>query len=494
MQLMIDAVCSVAQVDATYAVVPILVGEPATRFFKAGRGEVGEVSLEWEPFAKACEAMGATTKSGRLLSPRGELSTLRLQMGVGAQAQVWFASRREGFLSPGQMTFLRAAVSLAALGLANARSDHERDLAHRAKDEFLAMLGHELRNPLAPIVTTLGLIRIKGSGHLAREHEVIERQVGHLSRLVDDLLDITRITRDRVELRRETVEMGAAIGDAVEGVSSLLEERQHEIVVDTCALAWVDGDPARIRQILSNLLLNAAKYTAPNGRIVVSSRLVGTSVEVRIADNGMGIDAKLLPKVFGLFEQGSMTIDRARGGLGIGLAIVKKLVELHDGSVSAASEGPGKGSCFTVTLPLAQAQGASVAPSSLSKATAQRRGTRVLLVDDNVDALDTMAAILGFSGFDVETARDPAEAMRKAPSFAPDAYVLDIGLPGLDGYQLAAELRRIGGARAEAAVFVALTGYGQATDKARAEQAGFHHHLVKPVQLENLLAALPTHT
>ena len=416
----------------------------------------------------------------------------RFQIGAGSQeARIWFGSREAGFPSISQTAFMRAAVSLAATGLNSARIEYERAQANRAKDEFLAMLGHELRNPLAPIVTALGLIRIKGSGHLVKEHAVIARQVGYLSRLVDDLLDITRITRDSVQLRREVFGLHRSVIEAVEGVSPLLEERQHKITVDVDERFCIDGDPERIRQVFANLLINAAKYTANGGHIAVTASVNRGMAVVNIRDNGCGINSALLPRVFDLFEQGATTIDRARGGLGIGLAIVKKLVTLHGGKVSAYSAGLGQGSTFSVQLPVLNADAglriSGPAPTTVAGIPA---GRRVMLVDDNVDALESLETLLTLSGFEVLTASNPTEALQKAAAFAPHAFVLDIGLPGLDGYQLAAELRRTGGQQAASAHFIALTGYGQSSDKMRTAAAGFHCHFVKPVELDDLIAAL----
>lgn len=493
LRLMGDAIASMVPIAVSFAEAQLLPGEAPVLLFKSGSGPFGRaIPARWLEFTERCHSRADQGgRAATLDSPLGAMQVVRFHMGAGTQGQwIWFGSTRSDFPTRNQSACIRAAVSLAATGLHTARLDHERAQATRAKDEFLAMLGHELRNPLAPIVTTLALIQIKGSGHLAREHEVIGRQVGHLSRLVDDLLDITRITRDKVALRLEALPLRRVIVDAVEGVSSLAEEKRHQIAMDFSALdAIVHGDATRLRQVFVNLLINAAKYTPSGGHIAVSAVQDDRTVSVSVRDDGVGIDQALLGRVFNLFEQGPTTIDRARGGLGIGLAIVKKLVSLHGGRVSAHSDGPGQGSTFTVSLPLHVATMPPTAVAFAGNAASPMR-LRVLLVDDNRDALETMESLLVMHGFEVLTAADPVQALERAPPFEPEVFVLDIGLPGLDGYQLAAELRRICVDNARNARFIALTGYGQEADKTRALAAGFHQHLVKPVEIDALVMAI----
>ena len=310
---------------------------------------------------------------------------------------------------------------------------------------------------------------------------------------MDDLLDVTRITADKVELKSEVFDLRDVFDDAVHSVSGLMEERKHRLTVAQGDLnGLIKGDPERIRQVFANLLANAARYTPPGGRIEVSASRCAGILSVAIQDDGNGIAADLLPKVFDLFEQGPTTMDRARGGLGIGLAVAAKLVRLHHGTVMAASAGHGKGSTFTVRLPLFEASVFEPEQSTgqaLNDASVEA-AIRVMLVDDNVDALETLEALLTLYGFEVMTAGTPEQALRQSDGFGADAYVLDIGLPGMDGYQLAAALRQRHPGTAKAAQFIALTGYGQAGDKAHAIAAGFHRHLTKPVSIDDLLAAL----
>ncbi|HZY17845.1 MAG TPA: ATP-binding protein [Ramlibacter sp.] len=490
LQIMVDAACTIVPASAVLAVTSFPPDDRPVSLMKVGpSAPEWRVPAPWQAFATACEHELRAGRLGTIASPAGPLTVLHLQMGAGRhRSDVWFGSADPSFPTANHVAFLRAAASLGATGLSAARTEYERARAQRAKDEFLAMLGHELRNPLAPIVTTLGIIRIKGRGQLDREHEVIERQVGHLSRLVDDLLDITRITRNRIELRKEVFDLHQAVLEALEAVAPLVEERQHHVALEAQPGQYVEADRSRMRQVVANLLINAAKYTPPGGRLQVQVAPRGGAVQVVVQDNGIGIDAALLPRVFDLFEQGSTSIDRARGGLGIGLAIVQKLVTLHGGTVQAHSEGTGRGSRFTFTLPLVEQSPVATSPATCTDAVGQ--GRRVLLVDDNADALDSLEALLAMNGFEVVTARDPAQALVKSASFEADAFVLDIGLPGMDGYQLAEELRRRGGARLASARFIALTGYGQESDRARAMQARFDHHMVKPVDIQKLLEVL----
>jgi PAS domain S-box-containing protein len=365
--------------------------------------------------------------------------------------------------------------------------------ANRTKDEFLAMLGHELRNPLAPISTALQLMKLQNDATFERERTVIERQVRHLTRLVDDLLDVSRIARAKVVLEPEPIELFEIVQRAVEVVSPLLEERAHALVVDMPSSGLlVEADVGRMTQVLSNLLSNACKYTAPGGRISVSARKEPDeeAIVLSVQDNGMGIPAEALPHVFDLFVQGQQAIDRAQGGLGLGLSIVRSLVERHGGTVTAHSQGPDRGSQFIVRLPCARAERAptlAVAPAPAPESEPLRR--RVLVVDDNVDAAEMLAAALALRGCEVTLAHDAPQALELAASRSFDAALLDIGLPVIDGYELAQRLRALDNLRD--ARLIAVTGYGQPADKQRALAAGFHHHLVKPVDLR-LLETLVT--
>lgn len=370
-------------------------------------------------------------------------------------------------------------------------TDHRRalDAAHdaeRRKDEFLAMLGHELRNPLSPIVTALSLMEMDGSDHFGRERAIIGRQVRHMLRLVDDLLDISRITRGKLELNRQTLDARDVVRRSVETVSPLLEQRRHRVDLDLPEDAlWVDGDVDRLEQVLSNLLTNSAKYTDPGGRVEIRAAQHGTTVTIAVRDNGAGIDPDLLPELFDLFVQGRQRLDRARGGLGLGLTIVRQMVELHGGNVSITSEGPGRGTEVTVTLPIATLRRSSE-PSRPSVSVGPASQARILVVDDNGDAADTIASTLNALGYETAVAYDGPCALEEAARFGPDVAVLDIGLPVMDGYELARRLR----ARHAALRLIALTGYGQERDRRLALEAGFAEHLVKPVELPALLNAI----
>lgn len=403
----------------------------------------------------------------------------------------------------------KAAESLA-LALDTARAELERALrqlegrsqaldeareraerAVRAQGEFLAMLGHELRNPLSPVTTALQLLRLKGP--LGRELEIIERQVMNLTRLVDDLLDVSRLTTGKVTLRKEPVEISDIAGRAIEMVSPMLERKQQVLSVNIASRGLVvDADPGRLAQILANLLTNASKYSDENARILMSGEQDDVHVRIRVKDEGIGISQEMIGRIFERFEQHRQAIDRSQGGLGLGLAIVRSLATLHDGTVRAWSDGEGKGAEFTVQLPRSSSFGDSSPRQepAAGEVQAPGAGIRVLVVDDNHDALTLLADALSAVGYEVRTASDGPEGLRTAELFSPDVAILDIGLPVMDGYELAERLRSAAAGRA--LKLVAVTGYGQAEDKRRARLAGFHAHLIKPVHLDELLQELST--
>ena len=359
--------------------------------------------------------------------------------------------------------------------------------ANRAKDEFLAMLGHELRNPLAPIFTALELMRIRGETSSSREREVIERQAKHLGVLVEDLLDISRITTGKVELKRTRTEIEPIISKAIETASPLFETRRHDVSINIGSGLVVDGDPARLIQVFANLLTNAAKYTDPGGRISITAQREGEQVAVAVTDNGRGMSPEMLPRVFDMFVQERQSIDRSLGGLGIGLAIVKNLVTMHGGSVEAHSPGMGLGSSFVVRLPAISATAAAAKPKQTALQGTDRT-SRVLIVDDNEDAAALLAEILGEIGYDCTIAYDGPRALEIAKQASFDSVLLDIGLPAMDGYEVARHLREMPGG--SAVKLVAITGYGQYNDKQRSLEAGFDHHLVKPVDIRQLTGLL----
>ncbi|MEO8177578.1 MAG: ATP-binding protein [Deltaproteobacteria bacterium] len=386
------------------------------------------------------------------------------------------------------LTGALALADRAALAVENARLfravEHARSdavLANRAKDDFLAMLGHELRNPLAPIVTALEVMRRRPGAALDRERSVIERQVRHVVRLVDDLLDVSRIVRGRVELSLEPVAVAEVGAKALELVAPLIEERRLVMGTQLEPGLVIQTDATRLTQVLTNLLLNAAKYTDPGGHISLSAEREGQSLVLRVEDDGSGIEPAMLSRIFELFVQAPQTIERARGGLGLGLTIVQSLVRLLGGNVTAHSGGPGQGSQFVVRLPLTlpdQGTGVAASPPEAEPATV---ALRVLIVDDNTDAREMLAEALQLQGHETHTAPDAEAALRLAQTVQPDLALLDIGLPGIDGHELGRLLRALPGL--ERIQLVALTGYGQPSDRERSRNAGFQAHLVKPVDL-----------
>jgi PAS domain S-box-containing protein len=361
----------------------------------------------------------------------------------------------------------------------------EAEDANRAKDEFLAMLGHELRNPLAPLVTALELMQMRAPEQFQRERAVIARQVDHLSRLVDDLLDVSRITRGKVELRRERIPLASVASKAIEQTSPLFEQSRHRLTVDVPPDLYVYGDATRLAQIVANLLSNAAKYTPAGGAIEINAKRNAGAIEIAVRDNGVGITADMLPQIFDLFVQAPQPSARTRGGLGLGLTIVKSLVEMHSGTVTAASEGKGKGTVLTIRLP---ESAEPIAVTEAERAPQLPRASiarRILVVDDNEDAANLLAEVLVAHGHHIRTAADGPSALRVADEFQPEVAVLDIGLPVMDGYELAERMRstpRLHGLR-----LIAVTGYGQESDRTRALDAGFHAHLAKPVAIDTLV-------
>ena len=368
------------------------------------------------------------------------------------------------------------------------------DEADRQKDEFLAMLAHELRNPLAPMRNALHLLKMPDAEPPVAQHAraIMDRQLSHLVRLVDDLLDVSRIVRGKVELRRELTDLRTIVQRAVETAQPALDAHGHRLQAQLPdEPVWVHADVVRLAQAIANLLTNAAKYTGPAGNVSLLAGVQDNHAVVTVRDTGVGIPPDMLPRVFDLFVQGDRSLERSEGGLGIGLTLVERLVELHEGRVSAYSAGPGQGSEFTVRLPLAPGPGRHEAVRR--RETAERdpgeQPRRVLVVDDNVDACESIALILGLGGYDAKCVHDGPSVLQTALDWRPHAIVLDIGLPGMSGYEVARQLR----ARAEfqGVLLLAMTGYGQQADRNRAQDAGFDRHLTKPVdpqQLQDMLA------
>jgi PAS domain S-box-containing protein len=360
--------------------------------------------------------------------------------------------------------------------------------ADRRKDEFLALLSHELRNPLAPILTAAQLMQLRGDVATPHEREIILRQAQHLVRLVDDLLDVSRVARGKVNLTKKPIELASVVAKAVEATGPLLEQRRHQLNLSVPAQGLlVDADEVRLTQVISNLLTNAARYTPPGGRVDVTATRESQSVVLLVRDNGSGIDPALLPNIFEMFVQGARGPDRSAGGLGLGLSLVRTLTALHGGTVSAQSAGLDRGSEFTVRLPISVAPLILKSPQTVPSRprVATTRGQRILVVDDNRDGAEMISDVLASAGHDVQIANDPSQALSSVDTFRPQVAILDIGLPVMDGYMLAHELR----ARLRSAVpiLIALTGYGQDQDRRRSKEAGFATHLVKPVDADALI-------
>jgi signal transduction histidine kinase len=387
-----------------------------------------------------------------------------------------------------------ALISAVRTALRGRRRQYElRDLldglqeSDQRKTEFLATLAHELRNPLAPIRSCVGILQ-RGVSDPAPVLEVMERQVHHMVRLVDDLLELSRITRGKVELRQEDVELSALFAAARDTSRPLIDAGSHSLEVRLPAEPlWVHADPVRIAQVLSNLLNNAARYTDAGGRIVLEGRAEGGDALIAVTDNGVGLTPGAIEGVFDMFSQADGRDSRAQHGLGIGLALVRNLVEMHGGSVDAHSEGPGKGSRFEVRLPLVDASRAAVEQHDAGAAEIRHR---ILVVDDNRDAADSLALLLGLAGADVEVAYDGPQALRLVADFHPRIAVLDLGMPGMSGLDVARRIRERHGERD--CTLIALTGWGQESDRQLTREAGFAHHLTKPVDFGEMQAVLAT--
>lgn len=363
--------------------------------------------------------------------------------------------------------------------------------ADRRKDEFLAILAHELRNPLAPIRTAVQLLRHRelAEAQSMRAREVIERQVQHLVCLIDDLLDVSRITSGLITLQRERVLIDTVVARAVETARPLIDARRHELRLELPdELLTVDGDSTRLVQAVGNILHNAAKFTEPGGRIEVTVSREGSSAVIRVKDTGIGIARELVPKIFELFSQVHEKSESSHGGLGIGLALVRRLVEMHGGMVSAHSAGPGRGTELVIRLPLVSVQSTLGTTMAESRTPPRVDPRRILVADDNNDAAEAMALLLQLAGHEVRTANDGIEALAVAETFEPQIVLLDLGMPRMDGYEAARRIRRQAWGRN--ATLVALTGWGQQQDRQRTSDAGFDAHLVKPATEFDLLQAI----
>jgi signal transduction histidine kinase/PAS domain-containing protein len=464
--------------------------QPAMRVIESRQPEL---LVEVDPQVVAEHVL--TSEHGALIQRLGVLSHLAVPLLLGERTlgaiSLGYAGPRR--YSAADVPLAEALASTAATAIRNAQLYRDAELAraqaeaaNRAKDEFLAMLGHELRNPLAPIVTALELTREREGP--SRERSVIERQVEHMRRLVDDLLDVARIARGKLELDRRPLELADAVRDGLELARPLIDERRHRTQLELGAVGqYLLGDRMRVAQVVANLLTNAARYTEPGGLITLRIERRGDELALSVRDTGVGMSAELLPRVFELFAQAAQPTDRGLGGLGLGLAIVKSFVELHGGRVYARSEGPGCGSEFEVILPALAGEALAAPRPAAAPSTAPTRA-RILIVDDNADAADLLASALASRGYDVLVAHDPQQALALARQQVPRLALLDIGLPGMDGYELASLLRAEPGLGA--LQLVALTGYGQPTDRARSSMAGFSEHLVKPASTQQVQAVI----
>jgi signal transduction histidine kinase/ActR/RegA family two-component response regulator len=490
-QLLAETLVEILALDACGVSTTFLAREKPLSFLYAGGKAVNTAhAIDWRPFAEGPSTMHQELQVTREATPSGTLCVARFSLGYyGHAGQITVGSVRNDFPRPTELILLRAAASLAASGLRTAQLTHERETASRAKDEFLAMLGHELRNPLAPISAALHLMKMKAAGAPTPEQTVIERQVTHLTALVDDLLDVTRLTNGKIELKQELIELRSIVAAALETAQPLIEQRRHHLSCEVPLTGLlVNGDTRRLAQVVSNLLINSAKYTEPNGTITITASSDSTRVSLQVKDNGTGIDAALLPHVFDLFQQGAVPIDRSRGGLGIGLSVVKSLVTMHGGTATAESEGPGLGSTFTLTLPLAQDLASTDAKVERSCGILAERVERILVVDDNRDAADLMGDLLRMLGHDVYVQYAPLDALALCEKIHPTVVILDIGLPIISGYELARLIR----SRCTTAAprIIAVTGYGRPQDRARSQEAGIDLHLTKPISMEILVSHL----
>ncbi len=489
LELMTQAVERLAPLSFSVVEARLLPGEAPRWFVRAGGVQLPDAAHDtWRaatPGWPKAAGMSAST-GGFCDTPMGPMRVIRLELGVGAHdSGAWFGSNEPGFPSDTALAILRAAASLAATGLQAARTRHAQEEADRLKDEFLAMLGHELRNPLAPIRAGASIWQSDDvtPEQLKQTGAIIERQVQHMTHLVDDLLDVSRLSTGAIVLERGIVDIREVVALALEQTGSHIEGQGHVLATAIPDAAFpVDGDIKRLVQILANLLHNAAKYTPRGGRIALSVRASDSTVCVGVQDNGIGIEAAMMSRIFDLFTQVRRSGDRSDGGLGVGLALARRLVDLHGGTLAAASEGLGHGTRIEMSLPLAAPVASAPAPTAA--AAPAPVALKVLVVDDNEDAGSTMGMLLEALGHVVRVVHHPLAALELAPVFTPDVFLLDIGLPDMDGYVLARRLQAL--PCTANARFVALTGFGQASDQRQAFEAGFHHHCTKPVELQVL--------
>ncbi|HET7499237.1 MAG TPA: ATP-binding protein [Candidatus Eisenbacteria bacterium] len=458
-----------------------------------GQGVNGKVAVTRHPIVRTRVQESSDGEDGvaRALGLRA-LICHPLAAGDRLIGTLTLASRSRDTFEPDELEFAETICQHVTLAYERIRHVRELKESGRMKDEFLATLAHELRNPLAPIRNAADILKQHGprDPELVWARQVIERQAEHLSRLVDDLLDVSRITRGKIELRRERIPVSVIVSSAVETARPLIEGNQHALTVSLPGEPlYVNGDLTRIAQVVSNLLTNAAKYTPPSGRIEVGAEREGDQAVLRVKDNGVGIPREMLGRIFEMFAQVDSSLERTAGGLGIGLTLARTLVELHGGSIEARSDGAGRGSEFLVRLPLATTEPPPLPPPAATEGPGARDArARILVVDDNVDAADSLGRLLALDGYDVRIANGGMEALREAETFRPQVILLDIGLPMMNGYDVARRLRKEPwGAEIR---LVALTGWGQDEDRRRSKEAGFDEHVVKPIDPASLRVLL----
>ena len=474
LQIVVDALPTALSCDLLYLSLPG--SPPKVRASLAGAPLPDLRVAEFE-----AAIAGDSVKTGTVTLPgMGALHYLEADLPMGAQRGQLIAARATPFDPATDRVLVRAAANLVGTTLETANVLE----SARRKDDFLAMLGHELRNPLAPILTAVELLAHHPS--VDRHRRVIERHTRHLARLVDDLLDISRVTHGNIQVRSEPVALASALERAVEMASPLLKRHSQSLEIASAEGVMIQGDPVRLTQIFSNLLTNAAKFTPPYGHIRVSLTEEAGRVRVTVRDNGRGLESAQIERIFEPFVQTEREGDALRGGLGLGLAIVKSLVERHGGAVSVKSAGPGKGSAFTVELPAVNAPALEPAEEH-PVAAAERSRVRVLVVDDNVDVAELLSEALELEGFKTAVAHDAQAALVRWRTFVPHAAVLDVGLPVLNGYELARTVRAEHGAEP---TLIAATGYALAKDRVLAAAAGFDCHFVKPVSVRDLVSVL----
>ena len=436
-----------------------------------------------------------------LLDAQPAWSDLPLVLVAGAGARLRTLVER-AFPEAGNVTLLErplnplTLVSAIQVGMrARARQLEVRDLlqklqqALKQRDDFLAMLAHELRNPLAPMRNALYLLKTLQAAEpvVGKARDILERQVNHMARMVDDLLDVARLGRGKIVLKREQLDLNGAVTAALDDCQPAVRARSHKVSADLAdGPLPVEADPVRLDQLLTNLLLNAAKFTPSGGEVFVETRREANMALVSVRDTGVGIRPEMLEAVFAPFAQDDQTLARSAGGLGIGLSIARSIAELHGGSLVARSEGLNKGALFEVRLPLAAARTGEAAPRPRPADPRAARTRRVLVIEDNADIRESLSLVLGLWGHEVLLAESGNEGLDMALQQQPDVALIDIGLPGMDGYEVAAQIRARTPMQPRNIRLVAMTGYGQPADRKRAREAGFDHHLLKPVDAEAL--------